>query len=69
MGKEQIVSLRMSPNSGMPLMGFGETTRRTVPYCPECEEEPRDTGSAYYGSSEDPDVKDMKIIREIGKRL
>jgi len=67
--KEQIVSLHMSPESGIPLAGFGETIRRVVPYCPKCEREPSDTGFAYYGSEEDPDVQDMKKIRRMSEEM
>jgi len=69
MGKEQIASLHMPSSSGMSLAGFGETIRRTIPYCPKCETEPSDSGIAYYGTDEDPDVQDMKIIRRIGEKL
>ena len=69
MGKEQIVSLHTSPTSRMPNLGFGETARRIVPYCPKCETKPRDTGISYYGSEDDPDVRDLKIIRRMQDKL
>lgn len=65
LGHEQIVSLTVKGT----LMGFGETTRRIVPYCPKCESKPSDVGHSYYGSEEDPDVQDMKIILKMGEKL
>ena len=69
LGHEQIISLSMPPNSAMAGLGFGETTRKTIPYCPKCENEPSDTGHSYYGSEDDPDVQDLEMIRRIGERL
>lgn len=69
LGHEQIVSLHMPSGSAMAGMGFGETTRRIIPYCPKCESEPSNTAISYYGSKDDPDVQDLKIIKKIGERL
>jgi len=66
MAHEQILSLHMKE---MPLAGFGETTRKIVPYCPKCEKKPSDHGIAYYGSEDDPDVKDLKMLRKIRDKL
>jgi len=67
LGHEQTVSLHMHPNSGMPLAGFGETTRRIVPYCPKCEREPSDCGIGYYDTEDDPDVQDLRVIKKMGE--
>ena len=69
LGQEQIVSLHMPPRSGMPLAGFGETVRKIIPYCPKCEPKPRDTGISYYGSEDDPDIRDLEIIKRIREKL
>jgi len=62
----QIVSLHMKE---MPLAGFGETVKREVPYCPTCEKKPSDFGIAYYGSEDDPDVRDLRIIKKLQEKL
>lgn len=62
---ERIHSIHEFPE--MPLAGFGKTVRVQVPYCPKCEKEPSSHG---HSLREDPkDVAEIRLIREIGKRL
>ena len=65
MGKRQILSLHVKGT----LMGFGETVRKIVPYCPQCEKEPPCLGITDYGSEDDPDVQDLRVIKKMGEQL
>lgn len=62
MGKEVHYSIH---NSGLPLAGFGDVRRVTVPYCPTCQTEPPDRGIL----DEDPvEVREAEILRRMRSR-
>jgi len=61
MAVKQIVSLHMKGT----MAGFGETYRRTIPYCPQCEEKPLPYGFDHYGSKTDPETAELKLIKSL----
>jgi hypothetical protein len=61
--KLPVVVIDTVRDGNFALSGSGKTIKRTVEYCPECEQEPR--GGVVDGTKED--IDELKFWKELGK--